>query len=137
MSYLLDTNILSELVAVKPNASVVEWLSAIPNEAQYISVITIGEIRRGVERIEAGKRKQKLKLWLEHELCDWFEDRILPIDIATAEKWGYLLAQAKHVVPAIDGLLAATAVHHDLTLITRNAKDFKSFPLEIINPWEK
>lgn len=135
MNYLLDTNILSELVALQPNESVLKWLGAVPDRAMYISVLTLGEIRKGIEKIAEGKRKQKLKLWLEHELPEWFEDRVLSIDRAVADKWGYLHAQQKRSVPVVDCLLAATAVHYDLCLVTRNVRDFHSFPVEIVNPW--
>jgi toxin FitB len=135
MNYLLDTNVLSELVAAQPNENVVRWISEIPNEALYVSVLTLGEIRKGVEKSSEGKRKQKLKQWLEHELPAWFEERVLPIDHAVADKWGYLHGQIKHPLPVIDSLLAATALHHDLCLVTRNIRDFQRFPLEVLNPW--
>lgn len=136
MSYLLDTNILSELVRKDPNKKVMEWVSAIPNTALHISVLTLGEIRKGVENIQEEKRKQKLKLWLEHELPNWFEDRALPINQAIADRWGRLQHQIKRPLPAIDSLIAATALHHDLTLVTRNVKDFSGLSLEVINPFD-
>lgn len=136
MSFLLDTNVVCEFVNAKPNSHVLQWLKALPNERLYISVLTIGEIRKGIEQIKDGKRKQQLKLWLEHELPNWFEDRVLPIDIKVADRWGRLQHQSKRTLPAIDSLLAATALHYDLSLVTRNVKDFTGIALEIFNPWE-
>lgn len=135
MSYLLDTNALSELVRPEPNGAVLAWFSEVPDESLYISVLTIGEIRKGVEGLADGKRKEKLRIWLEHELPEWFDGRVLDIDAAVAERWGRLQADAKRPIPAIDSLLAATALHHELRMVTRNSKDFDDAALEVINPW--
>ncbi len=136
MSYLLDTNALSELVRPKPNALVLSWFSSVPDESLYISALTIGEIRKGVEGVPEARRKEKLRVWLEHELPEWFGKRVLSIDGDVAERWGRLQAQAKRPVPAIDSLLAATALHHELRMVTRNEKDFDYQGLEVINPWD-
>lgn len=106
-----------------------------PDESLFISVLTTGEIRKGVEGVADAKRKEKLRLWLEHELPEWFGKRVLSIDAEVAERWGRLQAQAKRPVPAIDSLLAATALHHELRMVTRNEKDFDYQGLEVINPW--
>lgn len=135
MSYLLDTNIISELVRPKPAKAVLAWFENIPSEALHISVLTLGEIRKGVEQMPDGARREKLRLWLEHDLADWFETRVLPIDIQVADRWGRLIAQMGRPVPSIDSLLAATALHHELRLVTRNQKDFDYPGLEVINPW--
>ena len=135
MSYLLDTNVISELVRAKPAKAVLAWFDNIPSEALHISVLTLGEIRKGVEQIPDGARREKLRLWLEHDLADWFETRVLPVDIQVADLWGRLIAQMGRPVPSIDSLLAATALHHELRLVTRNQKDFDYPGLEIINPW--
>ncbi len=135
MSYLLDTNILSETVRRTPNKAVIAWLDLIPGEALFVSVLTLGEIRKGIESLSDVKRREKLRLWLEHELPSWFEDRVLPIDLAVAERWGRLLADMRRPVPTVDSLLAATALHHELRLVTRNAVDFKYPGLEVINPF--
>lgn len=137
MSYLLDTNVLSELVRPKPNSSVISWVDGMPDEALFISVLTIGEIRKGVESMPAAVRKEKLRVWLEHTLPDWFEKRVLNIDEGVAEQWGKMLAEVNRPVPAIDSLLAATALHHDLRMVTRNAQDFNFPGLEVINPWNE
>jgi predicted nucleic acid-binding protein len=135
MSYLLDTNVISELVRPKPAKAVLAWFENIPSEALHISVLTLGEIRKGVEQMPDGARREKLRLWLEHDLAGWFETRVLPIDIQVADCWGRLIAQMRRPVPSIDSLLAATALHHELRLVTRNQKDFDYSGLEVINPW--
>ena len=138
MSYLIDTNVISELVRAKPDAAVLDWFANTPDEALFLSVLTLGEIRKGVEKLtspEDTARRERLRLWLEHDLRDWFGPRILPIGPDVADHWGRLLAQAGRPVPAIDSLLAATALHHDLRLVTRNTRDFDYAGLEMINPW--
>jgi len=135
VSYLLDTNVLSELVRPRPDARVVRWFREVPGEALHLSVLTLGEIRSGIERLGPGARREKLRLWLETELPAWFEDRVLPVDAPVADRWGRLLAEAGRSVPAVDGLLAATALHHELRLVTRNAEDFDFPGLEVVNPW--
>jgi len=136
MSYLLDTNVISELVRPNPAKVVLAWFGDIPSEALHISVLTLGEIRKGIENMPDGARREKLRLWLEHELVDWFDTRVIPVDIAVADRWGRLIAQMGHPVPSIDSLLAATALHHELRLVTRNQKDFAYPGLEVINPWD-
>ena len=136
MSYLLDTNVISEVVQRKPDRKVISWLSQLPDEALFISVLTLGEIRSGIERLSDGKRREKLRLWLEHDLVDWFGGRMLVVDRPVVDRWGRLLAGAGRPLPTIDSLLAATALHHELRLVTRNTKDFAIPGLELINPWE-
>lgn len=136
MSYLLDTNVISETIRRNQNKAVVTWLEQIPAEALFISVLTLGEIRKGVEALADKKRREKLRVWLERDLPVWFEGRVLSIDLAVAERWGRLLAEVGRPVPAIDSLLAATALHHELRLVTRNEKDFNYPGLEVINPWQ-
>lgn len=135
MSYLLDTNIVSETVRRNPNKAVIAWLDRLPSDAIYVSVLTLGEIRRGIEALDDRKRREKLRLWLEHELPAWFEERVLPVDLAVADRWGRLLAEMGRPVPTTDSLLAATALHHELRLVTRNSGDFKYPGLEVINPF--
>lgn len=137
MNYLLDTNVVSELVKHTPNQAVVEWIDGIKSEKLYLSVITIGEIRKGVAGIQDSRRQEKISQWLEIELPSYFEDRILTIDIKVADMWGQLQSKNKaYTLPAIDGLIAATAQVNNLILVTRNKKDFINTPLKIINPWE-
>jgi len=137
MSYLLDTNVISELVKPKPTVSVVNWVNAIDSAALYISVITLGEIRKGVAGIKDNTRQEKISHWLEFELPAFFETRILSIDAKVADSWGRIQSHNKgHSLPAIDGLIAATAHVHGLTLVTRNTKDFTKTSIALINPWE-
>lgn len=119
----------------KPNERVIEWFREVPREALYLSVLTLGEIRKGVERLETGKRKERLRVWLETDLIDWFGAHILPIDAAVADRWGRLLFAVGRSVPTADSLLAATALHHELRFVTRNGEDFIYPGLEVINPW--
>jgi len=131
----VDTNVISELTRPRPTSSVMSWFEDVADEALYLSVLSLGEIRRGVEKLPAGKRKEKLRAWLEHELPDWFGNRVLPIDAGVADQWGRLQREVLRTLPAIDGLLAATALHHHLRLVTRNVQDFDVPGLETVNPW--
>ena len=136
MSYLIDTNVLSELRRKQPDPNVVAWMQARPRQSLFLSVLTLGEIRKGLERVEDAARKQSLLDWLEVELPNYFVGRLLTVDAHTADRWGRLMAQAGRPLPAIDGLLAATAMQHDLTLVTRNIKDFAGLEVRLINPWD-
>jgi predicted nucleic acid-binding protein len=132
--YLLDTNIISETIKSKPQMEVLNWLSSIDIHHVFLSVLTFGEIRKGVERLNDPVRKQKIIQWLEVDLVKRFRGRLIRIDEEVADKWGYISALGN--VPAIDGLIAATALAHNFKLVTRNEKDFKGIlGLEIINPW--
>lgn len=135
MSYLLDTNVLSETVRRNPNKAVISWLKQIPGDAFYVSVLTLGEVRKGIEGIKDHKRREKLRVWLEHDLPEWFEGRVLAVDMPVADRWGRLLSSAGRPLPTIDSLLAATALHHELRLVTRNTRDFEFSGLEVIDPW--
>ena len=137
MSYLIDTNVLSEVVRPKPDTRVLEWLDGVADSALHLSVLTVGEIRSGVERLKTGARRERLRLWLEHDLPAWFEDRLLPVDAAVADRWGRLSAAARRPLPAIDSLLAATALVHGLRLVTRNTRHFAVPGLELLNPWDR
>jgi len=132
---LLDTNVISELARAQPSPRVVRWFGEIPSDALHVSVLSLGEIRRGVERLQASPRRERLRLWLEGELPGWFEDRVLPIDTAVTDRWGRLLVEAARPVPAVDSLLAATALHHRLRFVTRNRADFVFPGLEVVDPW--
>ncbi len=136
MSYLVDTNVLSELRRTRPAPAVVAWFAHRPAGTLYLPVLTVGELRKGIEQITDRRRQRRLLDWLEGELPVFFAGRVLPIDTAVAEAWGRLLAQAGRPLPAIDSLLAATALHHDLTLVTRNVRDFDGTGVPLINPWE-
>ena len=135
MSYLIDTNVLSELRRREPAASVVRWLAERPATTLYLSVLTLGELRKGIEALPESARKRALLDWLEVELPAFFAGRILPIDATVADRWGRLVAQAGRPLPAIDSLLAATALAHGMTLVTRNLKDFQHPNLQVLDPW--
>ena len=139
MKYLIDTNVLSETIKPSPNHNVIEFLEKAPVEDMYISVLTIGKIRKGIEGLAEMKKRQKLLHWLEVELVEWFsEHNIIPINVEIAEKWGYLTAHLKNQIPTIDGLIAASALVNNLVVVTRNISDFEKIPgLELFNPWEK
>lgn len=136
MSYLLDTNVLSELVKRKPSPQVVRWFDETPEDALHVSVLTLGEIRQGIERLPANARKERLRVWLEQALPERFEQRVLHVTPAVADRWGRLVADAGRSVPALDSLLAATALHHELRLVTRNVDDFRFPGLDVVNPWK-
>ena len=134
MSYLIDTNVLSELRRKKPDAQVVNWMQARPRQSLFLSILTLGEIRKGIERVEDALKKQLLNDWLEIGLPNYFVGRLLDINAQVADRWGRLLANAGRPIPAIDGLLAATALQNDLTLVTRNLKDFDGLGVRLLNP---
>lgn len=135
MSYLIDTNVFSELVRTQPDPRVVEWFNSIPDSALYLSALTLGELRTRVEKLPEANRREKLRLWLENDLPAWFGDHLLSVDAAVADQWGRLLAEAARPLPAVDSLLAATALHHDLRIVTRNGKNFEIPGLVVVNPW--
>jgi predicted nucleic acid-binding protein len=135
MGYLIDTNVVSELIKTKPHIQVVKWFNSVQDLDLHLSVLTIGEIRKGISMIPDQAKKEKVRMWLDQELILWFADRILPIDQQVANKWGTLQAQLGRTLPAIDSLIAATALHFDLILVTRNIKDFNYQTLEVINPF--
>jgi hypothetical protein len=135
VSYLLDTNALSELRKRTPDPRVTGWFDTAPKAELYLSCLTIGEIRRGIERLRRKDevQAQAIERWLA-VLRRFYQDRIVPIDIEIAERWGRLSAAA--TLPAIDGLLAATALTRDLTVVTRNVADFAPSGARVLNPWE-
>ena len=135
MSYLIDTNVISELRRKTPSPGVVDWFEGRPSSTLFLSVLTMGEIRKGIEAISDVGRRQALADWLETELTTFFTGRILNVDVDVADRWGRLVAVAGRPLPAIDSLLAATALEHDLVLVTRNTKDFESLGVSLINPW--
>ncbi|MGK2953988.1 MAG: type II toxin-antitoxin system VapC family toxin [Thiobacillus sp.] len=136
MSYLIDTNIISELRRKDANPGVISWFAERPATTLYLSVLTLGDIRKGIEALPSGKRKLALRDWIEIDLPAFFTGRILRVDEAVVDRWGRLLARIKRTAPAIDSLIAATALQHGLTLVTRNTADFKFPELDVINPWQ-
>ena len=137
--FLLDTNVLCEIVRPKPHSGVVQWVEATDESLLYISVLTLGEIRKGITLLPEGRRRAALESWLDHDLVVRFSWRILPIDLAVADRWGMLAgskAAKNSPLPVIDGLLAATALHHNLTLVTRDSAHAAVTGVDIFNPWE-
>ena len=136
MSYLLDTNVVSEIARARPNATVMGWFESVSDAELHLSVLSVGEIRRGIEKLSPGKRRTELSGWLEQRLPEWFGPRLLPIDQVVADRWGRLIAAALRPLPAVDSLLAATALVHGLAVVTRNVGDFTLPGLRVINPWQ-
>lgn len=137
--FLLDTNCISELVRNKPEPRVMDWMRAAEESLLYLSVLTLGEIRKGAAILPQSKRRTHFESWLELDLQVRFSGRILAIDDAVADRWGWLTAEAQRrgkPILAIDGLLAATALHHNLTIVSRNSSDFAGTQVPILNPWE-
>jgi predicted nucleic acid-binding protein len=140
MNYLLDTNVISELISKQPNKKVVEWLDRLDPNTVYLSVITIGEIRKGIEKLPYSKRKEKVREWLETDLLLRFQGRILEITIEVMLVWGTLTGRLENEgrpIMAIDSLIAAIALHGNYCLVTRNEFDFRHTGLTIINPWKE
>lgn len=139
MNYLLDTNVISESVSKKPNADVLMWLRESDPRTMYLSVVTIGELVKGIHRLQPFKRRTRLEQWIQHDLMGQFSGQILPLDVKIMIVWGELVARLQkvgRVLPAMDSMIAATAIHHQMTLVTRNTKDFKAMGLVLFNPWQ-
>ncbi|WP_369725926.1 type II toxin-antitoxin system VapC family toxin [Bradyrhizobium sp. LLZ17] len=139
MNLLLDTNVLSEVQRPAPSPSVLAWLDTIDEDRAFISVASIAELRRDIALLDDGRRRAALAAWLAHDLPERFSGRILPINQAVAERWGDLMAQSRRSCVALsvmDGFFAATALSNDLTLVTRNVKDFAAFGVTLLNPWD-
>lgn len=139
MKYLLDTCVIAELVTRHPNPKVVVFVDSLDSDDVFLSVITIGEIAKGIEKLPKSKRKQELHSWLKENLLVRFEGRIIPLDTEVLMEWGILIARLESkgmTFPAIDSLIAATTLTHKLTLVTRNVDDFSGTSIEIVNPWE-
>jgi len=138
--FLLDTNVLSEWVKPRPNAGVVAWLAEADEDRVFISVITLAELRFGVDRLAPGRRRARLDTWLREELADRFEDRILPVDRPVADACGTLLARGEargRPLTTMDAFIAATTTVHRLALVTRNTGDFETLVDTIVNPWTR
>jgi predicted nucleic acid-binding protein len=137
--FLIDTNVLSEYNRPgAPNAGVRRWLETTDRQLQYVSVITLAEIQKGIELLAEGKRRTQLEEWLKKDLQAWFSDRILPVDRRVASRWASLVAHGTRTgrpLPTIDSLIAATALAYDLAIVTRNTRDFEGVGAATINPW--
>lgn len=138
MSFLLDTNVVSEWTKPHPNPGLIEWLSEVDEDEVFLSVVTFAELRHGIERLPAGRRRRQLDQWLRVELPARFEGRIILVDGAVADEWGRLTARHEargRPIQAMDALIAATAQAHALTLVTRNTRDFQTSVKSLLNPW--
>lgn len=137
--YLVDTNIPSELTRETPDARVAAFLKSAGKESVFLSVMTIGEICKGIDLLPVSQKRSGLQIWLDVEVRSWFAGRILPVTESIAERWGHLAATAKQrgiAVAVVDGVIAATALEHGLTLVTRNVRDFASLGVVLLNPWD-
>jgi predicted nucleic acid-binding protein len=138
VSYLLDTNVVSEWVKPRPEPRVIDWLAAVDEDRVFLSVVTVGELRHGIDRLPAGRRRARLDEWLRQDLPRRFEGRVVPIDAAVADAWGAIVARRERTgrpIGVMDAFMAATAEVHDLTLVTRNASDFRSSVTAVVDPW--
>jgi len=138
VSFLLDTNVVSEWTKPRPNPGVVEWLGQVDEDEVFLSVVTFAELRRGIARLPAGARRERLDEWLRGELPLRFESRIVGVDGAIADEWGRLIAHREtrgRTIHTMDALIAATAQVHGLTLVTRNTEDFQASVKSLLNPW--
>jgi toxin FitB len=137
--FLLDTNVLSETVKPQPNAKVLAWLEASDEQMFHVSVLTLGEIRSGIDSTPVSARRTTLESWLSRDLMVRFTGRILIVNQEIADRWGRITAKASVVgrrIPTIDALLAATALHHNLTLVTRSTKHAGPTGVPVFNPWD-
>jgi predicted nucleic acid-binding protein len=138
--YLVDTNIPSELTYPKPEPLVAEFLQQAGKQNVFVSTLTLGEICKGIGLLPPSAKRINLQAWLDSVLRGWFSERVLSVTTPIAERWGFLSAEARlrgKQLPVIDGLLAATALEHDLTLVTRNINHFTGLGLSLLNPWEQ
>ena len=138
MAYLIDTNVLSEAAKADPDEGVRRWLRGLSSGSAFISVLTIGEIRKGVELLSQGSRRRALTTWLDDDLTERFHGRILDIDRPVAEAWGRLSTEGRRLgrpLPVVDGLLLATAHRYRLTFATRNVADCEDRGVPVMNPW--
>ena len=138
MNFLLDTNVISEPMKARPNAGVLAWLAEADEDSVFLSVVTVTELRYGIERLATGKRRDRLDDWLRKDLGSRFEGRILPVDVGIADACGRLVARSESLGRPIeprDAFIAATAEVHRLTLVTRNASGFEPTVKAIVIPW--
>ena len=138
MNYLLDTCLISELAKSEPNQKVVDWILSENETNFYISVLTFGELHKGIEKLPKSKKKEALRVWVENDLRNRFANHIVGIDMQVSIIWGKIVGLAEKMgspMPAIDSLIAATGIAHDLTVVTRNISDMKQSGVKLINLW--
>ena len=138
MKYLLDTCLISELVKKAPNSAVVSWLNEQDEQSLFLSVLTIGELQKGISKLPDGSRKDELQAWVEHDLALRFTGRIIDIELEVMLIWGRLQGGSERrgeSLPVMDSLIAATAKAHGLVVVTRNVKDIERCQVRVCNPW--
>ncbi len=138
MSYLLDTCVISELTKSESNQNIVQWIQTKHESDLFLSVLTLGEIQKGIRKLPESTKKNNLQEWLDHDLLQRFEGRILTVSLAVARKWGEIEGETEkkgEKMPAIDSLIAATGVVGDLTVVTRNTEDLERSGVKLFNPW--
>jgi predicted nucleic acid-binding protein len=138
--YLLDTNVVSELIAREPDPRVVRWVDDLDPHGVYLSVVTVGELQKGIEKLPDSRRKTDLRGWLEGDLLVRFDGRMLVLDVGAMLAWGAMmgrLERAGRPLPAMNSIIAALALHHDCTLATRNEADFEGTDVRVANPWRQ
>lgn len=138
MNYLLDTCVISELIKKKPNSNIVQWIGEAEESSLFISVFTLGELHKGIEKLPESRKKEKLHAWVSYDLKERFHKRILNYDLQTAVIWAKIQAHSElsgKAMPAIDGLIAATGLSYDLAVVTRNTADMEMSGVTLINPW--
>ena len=139
MAFLLDTNIVSETVKAKPEKRVLAWLETQTPVELFLAAQTIGELIRGARKVQEEARRERIEEWIEQDLAEQFEGRILPFDGPATVLWGHLMGDGDRTgrtPAAADAQIAAVAINHDLTLVTRNVKDFERLDLRLLNPWD-
>lgn len=138
MNFLLDTNVVSEWARPRPEPRVVAWLADLDEDRAFLSVITLAELQHGIESLPAGGKRDRLLAWLDEDLLERFESRIIAVTPTVARDWGTVCALAQRAgkpIGAMDAFFAATARVRGLTLVTRNDADFSSVGVELLNPW--
>jgi predicted nucleic acid-binding protein len=139
LNYLLDTCVISELIKPKPSSKVTKWLRSCPEESLFLSSLTIGEIQKGISKLPDSRKRKKLQSWLDSELTQRFDKRILGIDFKVAQKWGEIQASSEIAglkMPVIDSLIASIGIVFEMTVVTRNTADMKNSGVRLFNPWE-
>jgi predicted nucleic acid-binding protein len=139
LNYLLDTCVISELIKPKPNSKVIKWLRSCRDESLFLSSLTLGEIQKGISRLPNSRKKIKFQNWLDSELIQRFDERVLGIDFKVAQKWGEIQASSEIAgikMPVIDSLIASIGIVFDMTVVTRNTADMKNSGVRLFNPWK-